>query len=171
MVSAVNSVFVIREHRFPMFTAWSNKICVDARVWACVLALWFLVNRPYWECKNFVIIMSCLWVISMLGMISLCEPCTSMVYYCEGYWKNVWKEMVYSDFVVFLLFSAWFGYFLALSYCFLGVGCVLFRNFVRNRLWFKFLMFPGFLSDGSASGAMFALKELACLIMILCCVY
>ena len=32
-------------------------------------------------------------------------------------------------------------------------------------------MFPGFLSDGFASGAMFALKELACLIMILCCVY
>ena len=27
--------------------------------------------------------------------------------------KNVWKEMVYSDFVVFFLLSAWFGCFLA----------------------------------------------------------
>ena len=44
-----------------------------------------LVNHPYWECRNFVIIMSCLSDILMLGISGLCGPCTSMVYYCEGY--------------------------------------------------------------------------------------
>ena len=74
-------------------------------------------------------------------------------------------------FVVSFLLSELFGCCFGESYCFLGVGCVSSRSFVRKRLCCKILMFPGFQSDGFDSGAMFALKELACLIMILCCVY
>ena len=72
-----------------------------------------LVNHPYWECRNFVIIMSCLSDILMLGISGLCGPCTSMVCYCEGYWEKTSGEKWYARIVVFFLLSELFGCFLA----------------------------------------------------------